>query len=144
MTHVYARKGLSELMPLFLKLTRIALLMFAILLPTLFLLGKPLLLIVSGSQFLGAYPFLLVLAVAACLQVISVSCEPMLLTAGRSRAIVAIRVAGASILIAALYFSLMRFGAMGAAGARAAAELATLCMLFGASYLVLRETRASG
>ena len=141
MTNLYAREGLRALTGLYLRLTAIALGMFLILGPAIVFLGKPLLLLMSGPEFLGAYPFLLVLGLAACLQIVTVSCEPLLMAAGRARAIILIRFAGAVTLIGTMYLMLPAFGAIGAAWAKVAAEAVILCLFFGASSIILRESR---
>lgn len=143
MTNLYAREGLRALTGLYLRLTLIALGMFVVLGPAIILLGKPLLLLMSGPQFLGAYPFLLILGLAACLQIVTVSCEPMLMAAGRSRAIIVIRLVGTVTLIGAMYATLPTFGAIGAAWAKVAAEVVILCLFFGTSTVLLRESRKS-
>ena len=141
MTNIYVKQGLRGVASLYVRLTLIALGLFLLLAPAIVLLGKPLLLLMSGPAFLGAYPFLLVLGLAACLQMATVSCEPMLMAAGRSRLIIGIRLAGTATLIAAIYLMLPTMGAIGAAWSKVLAETVTLLLLFGASFLILRESR---
>lgn len=141
MTNVYVKQGLRGVAVLFVRLTLVALGLFLVLALVVVLLGKPLLMLMSGPEFLGAYPFLLVLGFAACLQMATANCEPMLLAAGRARWVIVIRLAGAAALIGAMWAMLPAMGAIGAAWAKVVAEVLSLLMLFGASYLVLRETR---
>lgn len=141
MTNVYVKQGLRGVAALFVRLTLIALGLFLILALAILLFGKPLLMLMSGPAFLGAYPFLLVLGLAACLQMATANCEPMLLAAGRSRQVIVIRLAGAVVLTGAMWFMLPAMGAIGAAWAKVLAEVISLLLLFGASFLILRETK---
>lgn len=141
MAHVYAKDGLGKIVSLFLKLTMVALGIVVVVAPVIIFLGKPILQFISGEEFVGAYPFLLVLGLAACLQMITVSCEPMLLAIGRPRTLITIRLIGTAVLLAAMYFMLNAMGAIGAAWARVAAEIVTVCLMFGASFHVLRKYR---
>jgi O-antigen/teichoic acid export membrane protein len=141
MAHVFAKEGLGKTMSLFIKLTLVALGIVAVIAPVIIFLGKPILLLMSGPQFIGAYPFLLVLGLSACLQIISVSCEPLLLSVGRPRTLITIRLIGTAVLLIAMYAMLEYMGAIGAAWARVAADIVTLCLMFGASIYVLRKIR---
>jgi O-antigen/teichoic acid export membrane protein len=141
MTNVYVKQGLRGVAALFVRLTLITLGLFLVLALAIVLFGKPLLMLMSGPAFLGAYPFLLVLGLAACLQMATANCEPMLLAAGRSRQVIVIRLAGAAVLTGAMWFMLPAMGAIGAAWAKVLAEAISLLLLFGASFLILRETR---
>lgn len=143
MTHVYAKEGLRKIVSMFTKLTLIAIGLSAAIVLMIFLLGQPLLLFMSGPKFMGAYPFMLVLGLAACLQIVTVSCEPMLLAVGRSRTLIGIRLAGTTVLLAALYFMLHGMGAIGAGWARVTAEVVTLGLMFGACFLILRHSRVA-
>lgn len=143
MTSVYVKQGLRGVVALFVRLTLIALGLFVLLALAIVLLGKPLLLLMSGPEYLGAYPFLIVLGLAACLQMASVNCEPMLMAAGRARWIITIRLAGTLALVGAVYAMLPTMGAIGAAWAKVLAEAVSLLLLFGASFLILRETRTA-
>lgn len=143
MANVHAREGVGKLKPLFLKLTLTSFGAALLLAPTMLLLGKPLILLMSGPQFIGAYPVLLVLGLAAGLQILGVSCEPLLMATGRSKTLIAVRVASSAFLIAILFALLHKFGALGAGWARVAAETFGLLLMFAASYNVLRKVRAT-
>ncbi|RVT93089.1 lipopolysaccharide biosynthesis protein [Sphingomonas crocodyli] len=143
MANAHAREGIRGVIPLYTRLTKIMLLLFLVVVPIIVLLGKPVLLLISGQEFAGAYPFLVILSLAACLQMATANCEPMLMASGRAGSLILIRFAGAAALIAATYFMLPIMGAIGAAWAKFAAETFGLLLLFGASLAILREGKSS-
>ena len=79
------------------------------------LLGKPALQLIAGDAFLPAYPILLVLALAAAVELWGVNFEPNLMAAGRPRAILWIRAAAASVLLGLLTVLIPSLGGLGAA-----------------------------
>lgn len=143
MAGVYAREKLGGVGTLFVRMTLLTIGLLLILMPTIALLGRPMLLLIAGPTFEGAYSFLLVLGLAACLQLAAVNCEPLLLAVGRARLIVAIRLAGVTTLVAAVAVLIPAFGAPGAAWAKVVAETVCLLLLFGAGLLILRRAPAS-
>ncbi|RYM06395.1 lipopolysaccharide biosynthesis protein [Sphingobium cupriresistens] len=141
MAYLHAKDGLQKIKPLFIRIVLISLGTAAVLLPVIIFLGKPLLLLMSGPQFLGAYPFLLVLGLAAAMQIVSVTSESLLMAAGRSKTLIAIRLIGTAVLLAMLFVLLNGFGAIGAAWARALTEAISLGLILGACYLILRKVK---
>ena len=139
MAHVHAAGGLQRIRPLFLRLMLIAAAMVALFIPVILWLGKPLLLLMSGPEFLAAYPFLLVLGFAAVLQIVSMTSESLLLATGRARTLIAIRLTGTAALLAFLFVLLRSFGAIGAAWAKVLAEAISLALILGATGLVFRR-----
>lgn len=81
------------------------------------ILGQPILKLVGGNAFKGAYPILVLLSLATALDVMSVGFEPMLLGTGRSREIFRIRLVAVIALFAIAIVAMTQFGAIGAAGA---------------------------
>lgn len=139
MAHTYAKDGLGKTVSLFIKLTLVTVGLAAVIAPVIYFFGQPILRLIAGVEFAGAYPFLLVLGFAECLRIVSVGAEPMLLSVGRPRTLITIRLIGTAVLLAAIYVLMNHMGAIGAAWARLGAEGVTLCLLFGASLLVLRK-----
>ncbi len=93
-----------------------------------FLLGKPVLLLMSGPQFLAAYPLLIILAAAACIDLAGAIYEPVLLSGGAAQTTLwlnAINVAGFIGIIALL---MPTYGVQGAAWAMLASALLRLLM----------------
>lgn len=112
---VHAGQSSTDLWKLFRRTNSLAIIAGAIIIMLIVVLGKPLLLLMAGPEFLGAYPLLLLLGIAASIEVIGVSFEPLLMATGHPRSIVAIRSINALLLLTALAILLPRLGAAGAA-----------------------------
>jgi O-antigen/teichoic acid export membrane protein len=78
----------------------------------------------AGQEFAGAYPLLVLLGIAASVELIGVSFEPLLMATGHARASVTIKLVNALFLFALLAVLLPRFGPMGAATANIAVAVA--------------------
>ncbi len=78
-------------------------------------LGKPALQLIGGDAFLPAYPILLVLSLAAGIELWGVNFEPNLMAAGRPKAILWIRTAAVSVLLALMAILIPGQGGLGAA-----------------------------
>lgn len=141
MSHIHARDGLEHLKPLTMRLLLISFGISALFIPFVFFFGKPFLLFISGPQFIGAFPFLVVLGIAASIQILSVSGESLLMSAGYAKTLIIIRLIGIAILLATLFALLGKFGAIGAAWAKVLTEAASLCMIMGCSVLILRKIK---
>lgn len=96
----------------------------------LLLAGEPILRLVGGSAFAGAYPLLLVLGIAAALDMIGVNFEPALMATGRAGKAFRMRLAVTALLLLLLAVLLPLWGAWGAAVATLATSAAGL-LLFG-------------
>lgn len=94
--------------------------------------GRPALGLIAGADYLWAYPLLLMLGIAAALDVAGVSFEPALLATGRVGRALTLRCLTAALLFAALAGLLPVWGVTGAALATLLASAAGL-LLFGAS-----------
>ena len=90
------------------------------------ILGWPILALVGGKAFAGAYPILVLLSIATALEVMGVGFEPVLLGTGRTREIVRVRIVAVVLLFAIAAASLVRYGALGAAVASLVSAAATL------------------
>jgi len=71
--------------------------------------------LIAGEAFLPAYPILLVLSLAAAVELWGVNFEPNLMAAGRPKAILWIRTAAVSVLLALLAILIPGQGGLGAA-----------------------------
>jgi O-antigen/teichoic acid export membrane protein len=96
----------------------------------LLLIGKPALLVVAGPEFAGAYPLLILLGVAAALDLAGVSFEPAMLATGKAGLVLKLRLLVTLLLVALLVLLLPPMSTMGAAIATVMASLAGL-ILFG-------------
>jgi O-antigen/teichoic acid export membrane protein len=88
------------------------------------------LLLVAGPEFAGAYSLLLILGVAAALDLAGVSFEPALLATSRAGLVLKLRLLLTILLVALLVILLPPMSTVGAALATLAASLAGL-ILFG-------------
>jgi O-antigen/teichoic acid export membrane protein len=139
MTNVYTKGGLAALKTVFVR-TLIPSVFLAIgVVVTAFLLGKPLIQILSGSAFLGAFSFLVILVGAAGMQMIASSCEPALLAAGRAKAMIWVRLFGAVFLLLNLVIWLPHFGAISAAWIKLTADALGLIIMAGLCWNLFRE-----
>jgi len=127
LNHVRASGAHHALRKLLRKTDRIALFAGIALLAIVLILGKPILWLIAGSEFAGAYPILVVLGLAIAIDFIGINYEPALLAATSGTAVLKRRLGVAAILLLLLALLLPPFGAMGAAwsiaGASAAAFL---------------------
>lgn len=96
------------------------------------LLGKPALWLIGGETYLGAYPILVLLSIAAGLEVMAVGFEPLLVATGRAGTALRIRAISVALLIAVLALFLPRYGVI-AAGAATLASSALSLVLFARS-----------
>lgn len=92
--------------------------------------GEWILRLVGGDAFAGAYPLLLILGIAAALDMVGVSFEPALMATGRAGKAFQLRVTVTLILLVLLAILLPMWGAMGAAAATLCASVISL-FLFG-------------
>nr|WP_276046588.1 MULTISPECIES: oligosaccharide flippase family protein [unclassified Sphingomonas] len=102
------------------------------------ILGHPILKLVGGSAFKGAYPILVLLSLATALDVMSVGFEPMLLGTGRSREIFRIRLTAVIALFAIAIVAMLQFGAIGAAVATLVSSMLALGGLVGSARRAVR------
>ena len=128
LNHVRATGGDAALRKLLRKTDRIALFAGIALMLIIALLGKPILWLIAGSAFAGAYPILLVLGLAAAIDFIGINYEPALLAATSGVGVLKLRLAGAAVQLALLALLLPPFGATGAAWSIAGSSAATFLL----------------
>lgn len=93
------------------------------------LIGKPALVLVSGPEFAGAYPLLLLLGAAAVVEVVAVAFEPALLASGRAGTAFRVQAIAALAMIALMLVLIPRWGTIGAAAAVLAGSLLSTLLL---------------
>ena len=81
------------------------------------LIGRPVLGLVGGPAYVGAYPILLWLSAAGCVDLITVGFEPVLMAAGRTGRAFLIRLAATAALVAVTLMLAPELGAVGIASA---------------------------
>lgn len=119
----------QDLQRLFRQSTRLALvagLVICVLAP---LAGGPVLLLVGGQSYLGAFPLLVLLSVAAGLEVMAVGYEPLLVATGRAGLALGIRAVAALVLLVLLALFLSSHGVVVAAVGTLASTALSLILL---------------
>ncbi len=103
--------------------------------------GKPVLALVNGREFGGAYPVLLWLAAAGCIDLITVGFEPVLMAANRAVHAFAVRLAATGVLFAIAFALGPIYGATGVASAVLGYSV-VVAVLLGA--MLARAVRSDG
>jgi len=101
--------------------------------------GHPLLGLIAGKAFLPAYPLLLLLGIAACIDLVGVSYRPLLMATDRASLSLRITLVSTGLLLAMQAALLPIYGTVGAAGANIAASIAGFAMMGLASRRVLKQ-----
>jgi O-antigen/teichoic acid export membrane protein len=130
LARLHSGGGGEKLNSLFRSATRFALGGGLVIVAILLLVGEPLLRLVAGPEFVGAYPLLLILGIAAAVEVVGVSFEPALMATGRAGTAFRLRVLATGFLLAAMAILLPIMGARGAAFANLGASFFAV-LLFG-------------
>ncbi len=100
--------------------------------------GKPVLSLVGGRDFRGAWPILLWLALAGCLDFATVAVDTVLTALQRAGTVLAIRAAGVVLMLGSTLFLIPLFGATGVAVAVAAGSAAVALLMAGAAARLSR------
>ncbi len=130
--------GKEALGALFRRTNRLALLAGAVIIGLIVTIGHPLLGLIAGKDFLPAYPLLLMLGVAACIDLIGVSYRPLLMATDRAGLSLRITFVSTLLLLGAQAMLLPLYGTKGAAMANIAASLAGFTMMGLASRRAMR------
>lgn len=131
--------GKEALGALFRRTNRLALLAGAVIIALIVTIGHPLLGLIAGKDFLPAYPLLLMLGVAACIDLIGVSYRPLLMATDRASLSLRITFVSTLLLLGAQAVLLPLYGTKGAAMANIAASLAGFAMMGLASRRAMRS-----
>lgn len=105
------------------------------------LVGEPILKLVGGRSFGGAYPVLLWLAAAGCFDLATVSLDTVMTALHRAGTVFAIRAAGVVLLFAAAFALMPAHGSTGIAAAVAAGSI-TVAILLGLAAARMTRGRA--
>jgi O-antigen/teichoic acid export membrane protein len=95
--------------------------------------GHMVLRLVAGSSYLGAYPLLVLLGLAAGLNIMTVGFEPVLLGTGRERQVLRIRIASAALLFGSIVPLMLLMGMVGAGIATLMSSALALTLLIWAT-----------
>jgi O-antigen/teichoic acid export membrane protein len=141
---VRAIQGEDALRTMFKQTTRFLFIAGFIVIALVVILGKPILLFMSGPEFIGAYPLLIILAAAACVDLAGAIYEPALLSgkaAGSTLWLNLYAVIGFVILLSVL---LPLYSVQGAAWAMLGAALLRLILFgFAAKRHILPQTKTA-
>lgn len=125
LNHVRAKGGDQALHKLLRKADRIALIGGVGMMLVVVVLGKPALWLIAGSEFLPAYPILLILGIGVAADLIAINKEPALLAATSGISALRLRIIGAGIQLVLLAVLLPLWQEIGAAWALAGASVLT-------------------
>lgn len=101
--------------------------------------GGPVLQLVGGERYIGVYPILVLLSLAAGLEVMAAGFEPLLLSTGRAAAALRARLIGVAVLLAAIAVLMPLYGIFGAAVATLVAAAVSLALFARAAYRAVRS-----
>lgn len=124
--------GIRGLLPVVRRSTGLAAIAALITVAFIAVAGEPLLTLVVGPQYRFAYPFLLLLTIAAAINLIGFALEPTLVALGRPGLALAARTSAGLIYMLLMVLLLHKLGPVGAAYAAIAATLLSLIFLVGA------------
>ena len=102
-------------------------------------LGQNIIALISGPEYLAAYPLLLLLGAATIISLAGLGLEPLLQAAGRARNALVARVLGLVALGLLLAVFLPTFGTIGAAWVMLISAILTTVILFISSRAAIRE-----
>ncbi len=105
----------------------------------LLLLGENIIALISGPEYLAAYPILLLLGAATIISLAGLGLEPLLQAAGQARNALVARVAGLVTLGALLAVFLPAYGTIGAAWVMLISAILTTIILFISSRAAIRK-----
>ncbi|MEQ6335299.1 lipopolysaccharide biosynthesis protein [Sphingobium sp. MK2] len=125
--------GGDALGTLFRRTNRLALIAGGVIIALIATIGRPLLGFIAGPEFLPAYPLLLLLGIAACIELIGVSYRPLLMATDRAGLSLRITFVATLLLLGLQAALLPLYGTIGAAVANIAAALAAFAMMGWAS-----------
>lgn len=104
-------------------------------------LGQPLIRAIAGPGFESAYRPVLLLTIAAAIDLVSVTFEPLLVAAGRSGRALGLRLIATVLQFAALFILATALGAIGAAWATLFGSLVAMVITGTAALQVIRDRR---
>ncbi|MEP2987486.1 MAG: oligosaccharide flippase family protein [Parasphingorhabdus sp.] len=141
LSRLYGQSEKSELRSLFLRSLRLSAISGLTMFGILILFGEHILLLMSGPEFVEAYPLLLLLAGATIIGLIVVGLEPLLQAADRATTAFVTRLLSLGFLAALLVWLLPTYGVFGAALAMLMSAIATALLLMLIGWRLLRMLR---
>ena len=129
LSRTHASEGAMALGTLFRRTNRLALIAGAVIIALILTIGHPLLGLVAGKEFLPAYPLLLLLGIAACIDLVGVSYRPLLMATDRAGLSLRITFINSLLLLGLLGALLPLFGTIGAAAANIIVAIVSFTMM---------------
>ena len=142
LSRLFAIGQSRELRGLFWRSLRVSAISGGVLFIGLLLLGKNIIDLISGPEYLAAFPILLLLGAATIISLAGLGLEPMLQAAGRARNALVARIAGLVALGLLLAVFLPTFGTIGAAWVMLISAILTTIILFISSRAAIIQPRA--
>ena len=124
----------SELASLFRRAALLALGTAVIIAVVVLTLGEPMIALLAGPAFAGAYPLLLFLGIAAALDAAGVAFEPALVATERAGLAFGLRAVATAVLVGLLVLLLRPYGAPGAAAATMLGSMTAMLLLGWAAW----------
>ncbi|MCB4859233.1 oligosaccharide flippase family protein [Sphingobium sp. PNB] len=137
LSRTHSSHGHEALGTLFRRTNRLALIAGAVIIALILTIGHPLLGLIAGKAFLPAYPLLLLLGIAACIDLVGVSYRPLLMATDRASLSLRITLVSTALLLGMQAALLPIYGTVGAASANIVAAIAGFAMMGLASRRVL-------
>ena len=141
LSRTHSSHGHEALGTLFRRTSRLALVAGAVIIALILTIGHPLLGLIAGKAFLPAYPLLLLLGIATCIDLVGVSYRPLLMATDRASLSLRITLVSTGLLLGMQAALLPIYGTVGAASANIAASIAGFAMMGLASRRVLKQPR---
>ncbi|SIN61001.1 Membrane protein involved in the export of O-antigen and teichoic acid [Parasphingorhabdus marina DSM 22363] len=141
LSRLYGQKNFDDLSRLFFRSLRISAIAGISMFLVLVLLGQPLIHLMSGSEYLAAYPLLLLLAAATIINLVGVGLEPLIQASDRAGAAFLLRLFSLLVLLGLLAVLLPGYAATGAAVAMLLSSALGAAMLLWTSWTLLKEIR---
>jgi O-antigen/teichoic acid export membrane protein len=107
------------------------------------ILGQPALLLIAGQSYIGAYPILVILGIAAGLDIMAAGFEPVLMGTGRAGQVLGIRTIATAALFGGVVLLMPRFGVFGAGIATLIASALAFALFARAAIRVTRGVAAA-
>ncbi|HEX7740925.1 MAG TPA: oligosaccharide flippase family protein [Sphingobium sp.] len=139
LSRTHSGHGADELRMLFRRTNRLALAAGAVIIALILTIGHPLLNLIAGREFLSAYPLLVLLGFAACIDLVGVSYRPLLMATDRTALSLRITLATTLLLLGVQAVLLPIYGTIGAASANVVASVAGFVMMGLASRRALMQ-----
>lgn len=133
-SRVHAGATPEKLARLFRKALRLSAVAGAIVVVVVIVAGKPLLGLIAGPAFVPAYPLLILMGLAAAINLAGVGFEPTLMATGGAGTALRMRIVTTAVLLTLVALLLPPFGVIGAGGATIAAAVTGLVLLGSAAW----------